>query len=127
MWGDGWNNEDLSLWSEDDVRRRMGNHAAAAGSLESARTSSVSLATLPVLSSPYANTRSPYDAKPMLLHELLAFLRDGARAIRAFCRPYPVRVVGTPADIQFNIGKASLKVKVRVTSCRCTSNRDGDG
>jgi len=58
-------------------------------------------------------------------------LRDGARAIRAFCRPYPVRVVGTPADIQFNIGKASLKVKIRVTPADAPQTRrieeEGDG
>lgn len=115
MWGDGWNNEDLSLWSEDDVRGSAGHLPAAAGSLSSARTSSTSLATLPVPSLPYASARSSYAAKPMPLHELLRFLRDGARAIRAFCRPYPVKVVGMPKDIQFDIGKASLKVKVRVT------------
>jgi hypothetical protein len=111
MWADGWNNEDLSLWSEDDVQGRAGHLPTAAGSLSSARTSSMSLATLPVPSLPYASARSSYSAKPMSLR----FLRDGARAIRAFCRPYPVKVVGVPVDIQFDIGKASLKVKVRVT------------
>ena len=113
MWGDGWNNEDLSLWSEDDVGGRAS--PAVAGSSASARTSSTSLVTLPVPSSPYASAPSSYIGKPVPLHELLRFLRDGARAIRAFCRPYPVKVVGTPVDIQFDIGKASLKVKVRVT------------
>jgi len=115
MWGDGWNNEDLSLWSKDDVRGRAGHHHAAAGFLASARSSSISLATLPVPSSPYAGTPSSYTGKQIPLHELLRFLRDGARAIRAFCRPYPVKIIGTPVDIQFDIGKASLKVKVRVT------------
>ena len=107
MWGDGWNNEDLSLWSDDDVR--------GMGSLASARTSRTSLATLPVPSSPYVTTASSYAVKPAELHELLRFLRDGARAVRAFCRPYPVRVIGTPVDVQFDIGRATLKVKVRVT------------
>ncbi|KAF8552990.1 hypothetical protein OG21DRAFT_1315529 [Imleria badia] len=115
MWGDGWNNEDLSLWSEDDVQGRAGHHSAAAGSLASARTSRMSLVTLPVPSSPYAAAWSSYTARAMPVHELLRFMRDGARAIRAFCRPYPVKVVGTPVDIQFDIGKASFKVKVRVT------------
>ncbi|KAH0830099.1 glycoside hydrolase family 5 protein [Lanmaoa asiatica] len=114
MWGDGWNNEDLSLWSEDDVQE-AGHYAGAAGSLASARMSSASLVTLPVPSSPYASATSSYTSKSGPLPELLRFLRDGARAIRAFCRPYPVKVVGTPVDIQFDIGKASLKVKVRVT------------
>lgn len=109
MWGDGWNNEDLSLWSADDVR-------GVGGLLGSARTSSTSLATLPVPSSPYASARSStYGAGSVALHDLLRFLRDGARATRAFCRPYPVKAVGTPLDVQFDIGKASLKVKIRVT------------
>jgi hypothetical protein len=73
------------------------------------------LATLPVPSLPYASARSSYTFKPMQLHELLTILRDGARAIRAFCRPYPVKVVGIPVDVQFDIDKASLKLKVRVT------------
>lgn len=129
MWGDGWNNEDLSLWSEDDVRGREGHHAAA-GSLASARSSSMSLATLPVPSSPYASTPLPYTGKLTPLHELLRFLRDGARAIRAFCRPYPVKIVGTPVDIQFDIGKASLKVKVRVTpgdAPQAVTETEGEG
>ena len=76
----------------------------------------MSSATIPVPSLPYAIAPSSYTAKAMPLHELLRFLRDGARAIRAFCRPYPVKVVGFPADIQFDIGKVSFKVKVRVTT-----------
>ena len=114
MWGDGWNNEDLSLWSEDDLQGRAAHHPAVVGPLASACTSSASLVTLPVPSSPYAISRS-YTAQSMSLHELLRFMRDGARAVRAFCRPYPVKVVGTPVDIQFDIGKASFKVKVHVT------------
>ena len=116
MWGDGWNNEDLSLWSEDGVQGRAYHYPRTTGSLASARSSRMSLATLPVPSSPYATAQSSCTAKAMPLHELLRFVRDGARAIRAFCRPYPVKVVGSPMDIQFDIGKASFKVKVRVTS-----------
>jgi hypothetical protein len=81
--------------------REGGSPPHAAGSLSPARTSSTSLS--------YASARSSYTAKPMSLR----FLRDGARAIRAFCRPYPVKVVGVPVDI--DIGKTSLRVKVRVT------------
>ncbi|KAG9317965.1 glycoside hydrolase family 5 protein [Chiua virens] len=112
MWGDGWNNEDLSLWSENDVRGGTKNAEAAAVLLAPVRASNI---TSGALSSPYASPRSSITAKPMPLYEVLKFLRDGARAVRAFCRPYPVKVVGTPVDIQFDIGKASLKIKVRVT------------
>ncbi|KIJ10826.1 glycoside hydrolase family 5 protein [Paxillus involutus ATCC 200175] len=117
MWGDGWNMEDLSLWSGDDMvgtgRSAAGWHAEAAGSIAAARASNFSLATLSVPSSPYA--RLSHMAKTQSLHDHLAFLRDGARAVRAFCRPYPVKMVGTPVDIQFDIGKASFKVTIRVT------------
>lgn len=68
-----------------------------------------------VPSLPYASVRSSYTGKPMSLHEFLRFLRDGAHAIRTFCRLYLVKVAGTPVVIQFEIGEASLKIKVRVT------------
>lgn len=127
MWGDGWNNEDLSLWSEDDVRKG-GYASGATGSMTPARASSVSLATLPVPSSPYVAASSSFTAKAVPVHELLRFLRDGARAIRAFCRPYPVKVIGTPVDIQFDIAKASFKVKVRVTSADAPQTEtEGEG
>ncbi|KAF9228906.1 glycoside hydrolase family 5 protein [Gyrodon lividus] len=117
MWGDGWNMEDLSLWSGDDImgagRSAASRRVEAAGSIVPARASSLSLATLHVPSSPYAH--SSHTAKFQLPHDHLAFLCDGARAVRAFCRPYPVKVVGTPTDIRFDIGKASLKVTIRVT------------
>lgn len=109
MWGD---DEDLSLWGENDVQERAGRPPAAVGSLSSARTSST---TLHVPSLPYASVRSSCTGKPMSLHELLRFLRDGAHAIRTFCRLYLVKVAGTPVVIQFEIGEASLKIKVRVT------------
>lgn len=132
MWGDGWNNEDLSLWSDADMQGRSRRYPGATGPLASANTSSVSLVTLPVPSSPYATVRSSFTAKSVPLHELLRFLRDGARAIRAFCRPYPAKVVGTPVDIQFDIKKASLKVKIRVTPedashARTVTDGEGEG
>ncbi|KIJ63415.1 glycoside hydrolase family 5 protein [Hydnomerulius pinastri MD-312] len=116
MWGDGWNMEDLSLWSGDDLsgvgKSSTSGPVGVAGSIAPARASSLTLSTLPVPSSPYAP--SSYTAKPQPSHDLLAFLRDGARAVRAFCRPWPVKVVGTPADIKFDIGKASLRVAIHV-------------
>ncbi len=41
-------------------------------------------------------------------------LTDGARAVKAFSRPYPVASVETPIDIQFNISKAEFRMVVRV-------------
>ena len=102
-WGDGWNNEDLSLWSREDSRGKGAVAVRQAGS-------TTTLATL-ARSAPYAALSNPAAEPP---HARLAFQLDGARAVRAFCRPFPVRTVGVPSDIEFDIGRASLKVVVRV-------------
>lgn len=57
--------------------------------------------------------RDPYD-----------FLTDGARAVRAFCRPRAVSVWGDVIDTKFEIGKAEFKCVIRVGGT--TSVSDGD-
>jgi hypothetical protein len=42
------------------------------------------------------------------------FLTDGARAVKAFSRPYPIATVGIPVDIRFDIAKAEFRLVVRV-------------
>lgn len=44
------------------------------------------------------------------------FLTDGARAVRAFCRPWPHKVVGKPKLVAFDIKKAYFKLVVTVRS-----------
>jgi len=126
-WGDNWNMEDLSLWSADDLRSNesysMGSQGSSAAKLlkEQIRVgissatagSSVSLNSLPTGSdtivehngtiSSYSRWQNAYD-----------FLTDGARAVKAFCRPYPTSIIGVPKDIQFDISKAEFKLTVRV-------------
>jgi hypothetical protein len=111
-WGDGWNLEDLSLWSEDDLkssRRGAGRYRMdASESTLGLAASTASLSTLAVgPKRAEVETEGRWDA----LYELLT---DGARAPKAFSRPYPVVTVGTPADIAFDIGKAEFKMRVRV-------------
>ena len=43
------------------------------------------------------------------------FLTDGARAVRAFCRPRALRVWGDVVDTKFEIGNAEFKCVVRVS------------
>ncbi|KAJ6551568.1 glycoside hydrolase family 5 protein [Mycena capillaripes] len=126
-WGDGWNMEDLSLWSADDMStprsplygiRRAGDSMATANGSEagllkksgSFGTTATVTAALSTLSLATRNgvegagwRANPYD-----------FLTDGARAVRAFCRPWPVKLVGMQRDMAFDITKAHFKLVVRV-------------
>jgi hypothetical protein len=43
------------------------------------------------------------------------FLTDGARAVKAFCRPWPMATVGIPKDIQFTIADTEFKLTVLVS------------
>ncbi|KAI0081483.1 glycoside hydrolase [Panus rudis PR-1116 ss-1] len=123
-WGDGWNLEDLSLWSPDDLRRKEGyrmeisDQSSAAllrkGAVgNSAATSSLSLSTIQGGAQTPLGKATPSDS---LSHweNAYDFLTDGARAFKAFCRPYPIATIGVPTDIQFDISKAEFKLTVRV-------------
>jgi len=80
-----------------------------ANGMNGAASSAISLATLPAngvinggaITTMNSWANNPYD-----------FLKDGARAVRAFCRPWPVRTVGVPVDMRFDIGKASFTLVV---------------
>jgi len=141
-WGDQWNMEDLSLWSVDDLRPQgqssvyQGNgdkssalllaaHRAArsrstvqlgaTGSFTPGYPSQLSLATTPLAgndergSLPDVRSFRRWDTA-------FDFLTDGARAVKAFSRPYPIATVGTPIDIRFDIAKAEFRMVVRVRS-----------
>ncbi|KAM0792262.1 hypothetical protein ACM66B_004955 [Microbotryomycetes sp. NB124-2] len=41
-------------------------------------------------------------------------LNDGARALAAFVRPYPVKTVGTPVDINFDVRSSKFSLTIRV-------------
>ncbi|PCH38519.1 glycoside hydrolase family 5 protein [Wolfiporia cocos MD-104 SS10] len=130
MWGDNWDLEDLSLWSADDLRDKDGYKLGMGGATtsalllkggavvttQSAATSAVTLT---------AGTDTPSDETLNPSGEITSFARwenaydfltDGARAAKAFCRPFPVATVGVPKDIQFNIDKTEFKLTVRVRS-----------
>lgn len=130
-WGDGWNMEDLSLWSPDDLRPRAREEAAMVAStatlvkkaptkswVREASGSTLSLATLSVsggatIAELLRDSAAATDGPPEW-DNLYDFLTDGARAVKAFARPYPVATFGTPVNIQFDIKKAEFKLTVRV-------------
>lgn len=41
---------------------------------------------------------------------------DGARAISAFCRPYPVRTVGRPTRLDFDVSTSTFKLWISVSA-----------
>lgn len=86
--GDLWNGEDLSIWSQADCKR----------SVMRMRSSSMSK-----------------DAdKPTESQIEYTDLNDGARALPAFCRPFPTACVGMPTNISFNISTSAFRLDLLV-------------
>jgi hypothetical protein len=55
------------------------------------------------------------------------FLTDGARAVKAFCRPWPIVTVGTPKVIQFTIANTEFQLTVVVRPEDLPKKRSGGG
>lgn len=138
-WGDLWNGEDLSLWSRDDAKfqdsgyseksSRFGKVLARPsqynyGSRSQGPTPNASDITL-AGGGPFSDSESRYlnsceptadmrlDLDPSLCLNYNN-LNDGARALAAFCRPFPVVTVGVPLHFNFDIGTAAFEMTVEV-------------
>lgn len=125
MWGDGWNLEDLSIWSGDDLRQKEEYQMPIADSSSAALLKKSPLITTVAAESSLTLTTLSGAGPAPGVQELnitsldgwenaYDFLTDGARAVKAFCRPYPRAIVGIPEDIQFDIAKATFTLTVRV-------------
>ena len=134
-WGDLWNGEDLSIWSPDDRvfqtssyteyskrhGRRLGRpHAHAYGPkrLETSNFGS-STASLPDLDDVFSRqgvgsmlSRSVDDIDLPGTGVETDNLHDGARALVAYCRPYPVKTAGTPTYLNFDMASASFDLRI---------------
>lgn len=193
QYGDGWNREDLSIWSPDDLpsgtelesakhthstkHRHFRHHdksashpqAGAAGAVSNAaeeherqdqgpaeekarakasnpseesgrntpiKSSSTGTASSVTLAAPISTTDQaslksrptdqenqikgapPTPFSPRSVHSgsgiTPSLLLDGARAVGAFCRPFPVATAGTPLRIDFDIHSTEFKLQVHV-------------
>ncbi|KIK59208.1 glycoside hydrolase family 5 protein [Collybiopsis luxurians FD-317 M1] len=148
-WGDGWNMEDLSLWSADDIdstgrrilsgpgagigggavglsKRGQGDDEGSMYGMGRDDSQAVLLRRnmgAPVLSAPSALSslstfHNPSDAWNDVILRWRSnpydFLTEGARAVRAFARPFPTKVVGKALDVQFDIKSTEFKLTVLV-------------
>ncbi|KAF8301461.1 glycoside hydrolase [Clavulina sp. PMI_390] len=96
-WGDNWNREDLSIWSPYDVYH---------GPLHWNENE------LTALIQPQADTASiPTEERLSLLDD---FLTQGARAAKAFCRPYPIFTAGTPIRLEFSIETSVMELDIQL-------------
>ncbi|KAH8978023.1 putative cellulase like glycosyl hydrolase [Lactarius hatsudake] len=102
----------MLLAADRAARSRSTTRFGGTGSFTPGYQSQLSLATIPPAAddegrnadiTTYSRWDSTFD-----------FLTDGARAVKAFSRPYPIATVGTPIDIQFSIAKAEFRLVVRV-------------
>lgn len=120
-WGDDWNGEDLSIWSKDDVK---GSESDSAGPSRSASTTSRRSSRSNAPSTLSAMSSSSNSVSSINLPELVPGegdynapnLLNGSRAAAAFCRPFPVATVGTPASIEFDIKSSEFHYSVDITA-----------
>ncbi|WWC99068.1 hypothetical protein V866_005962 [Kwoniella sp. B9012] len=116
-WSDNWNGEDLSLWSKDDMPRETFHDESKSSPVIN---SSLSIPT--TSSTTLAASRSTTPKVPFTLESISAgdippsLILDGSRALSAFCRPFPIKTVGVPDRIDFDIATTTFKYVVRVKS-----------
>ncbi|MBW0522223.1 hypothetical protein O181_061938 [Austropuccinia psidii MF-1] len=134
-WGDLWNGEDLSIWSLDDATYQGSSYLEKSNRLGKIlgrpfqyNYGAQSSGPTPNASAMSLTNRRPggFDDTCESLEALayhnstlsglnLVNLNDGARALAAFCRPFPVATVGTPVYFNFDISTASFELIVQVS------------
>jgi hypothetical protein len=132
-WGDLWNGEDLTIWSPDDavksIAAREGGKDRFQEPPHEARPKHGqkldNYSSHPGMSTPSTNrsgASTPVDtassstigANDDPSHPIN--LNDGARALPAFCRPFPIKTVGTPTEIDFDVTSSKCTISIQVNS-----------
>ncbi|GAA5965791.1 hypothetical protein JCM21900_004991 [Sporobolomyces salmonicolor] len=137
-WGDLWNGEDLTVWSPDDAVEMIAAREGGPNRDLEPKTHSRKVAAeqhvehysdypsnpgMLTPASPKTASSTPASSRPStssgtvtaaddISHPLN--LNDGARALPAFVRPYPVKTVGTPLELNFDIRSSKFTLSIRV-------------
>ncbi|KAK2460701.1 hypothetical protein APHAL10511_007171 [Amanita phalloides] len=116
-WGDGWNMEDLSIWSADDMEVEQTDEETFSDDMKPIPSGSTTSLDIPIVYPATDTINLKQRPNPAGWHpNPYVFLTDGARAVRAFSRPWPRKIVGRPKHIAFNIKEAHFKLTVIVKS-----------
>lgn len=134
LWGDGWNGEDLSVWSTDDLREnglslplsetttlnKSSSNVVASGKKDPSDPRHVldlsdSSATL-LSSNNDSNKVSKAEGGDVICYRgNLSALSNGSRSEAAFSRPFASAVVGTPLSMDFDASKSEFKLVIKAT------------
>ncbi|CAO1630031.1 unnamed protein product [Parajaminaea phylloscopi] len=140
-WGDGWNGEDLSVWSLDDrkspktqmtmqsgpgVELSRDSSSATLSAVKGTAKSTVLKQTVQTesLSDSRSEDGDLMQASTQLPNSIIPLI-DGSRAAAAFYRPYPIAVAGDPVSIDFDIASATFKLVIDAQSSSSSSNTAG--
>ncbi|GAA6062355.1 hypothetical protein JCM10212_005697 [Sporobolomyces blumeae] len=128
-WGDLWNGEDLTVWSPEDAvksiaAREGGTNRSEEPDDHPQRRSPPKgdYPSNPGMSTPShtSGSSTPVDSSSSSIVSAVddpshpINLNDGARALPAFVRPFPVKVVGTPTEIDFDVKSSKCTISIRV-------------
>lgn len=126
-WGDDWDDEDLSIWSGDDVDAQLQHWCPKSANKNLERldlplheisatysTNNSSTTTLWNGSRSRSDSSTIDVSSPVLLRPWYRLVA-GTRAALAASRPYAMATVGTPVDMQFDIQKATFTFQIVVT------------
>ncbi|TPX40730.1 hypothetical protein SeMB42_g04314 [Synchytrium endobioticum] len=108
MWGDGWNGEDLSLFSRS-VPRKLAKLAVNVPVANDENTETTTSTTNHVYQ--YPTSPTPQPAKITIVDDY----DEGGRALPAFVRPYAIATPGIPTKFSFDMATATMRYTFTTT------------
>ena len=113
-WGDNWNGEDLSIFSQDD--RDVASHRS---SFLAPKSPTKEMTELGADSPAVVSLKRAASSNSMAKKPPPDLSASGTRAAEAFIRPYPVAVGGVLISYGFNMKTCTFTLKVRWTETAC--------